>query len=133
MELADWIDCYRRAWEENDADLLVTLFSEDASYRSSPFREPNVGHDAIRAYWARAAGTQRNVEVRLGEPVVEGNLVAVEWWTTLEDAEDGMITLPGCLLLQFGPDGRCSDLREYWNVEEGRREPHEGWGSWRRG
>jgi hypothetical protein len=133
MELADWIDCYRRAWEENDADLLVTLFTEDASYRSSPFREPNVGHDAIRAYWARAAGTQRNVEVRTGEPVVEANVAAVEWWTTLEDAEDGLITLPGCLLLQFAPDGRCFDLREYWNVEDGRRDPHEGWGSWRRG
>ena len=133
MELADWIERYRQAWEENDADLLVTLFTEDASYRSSPLREPNVGHDAIRAYWARAAGTQRNVEVRMGEPVVEGNVVAVEWWTTMEDDEDGEVTLPGCLLLQFAPDGRCLDLREYWNVEAGRREPHEGWGNWRRG
>jgi ketosteroid isomerase-like protein len=133
MELRDWIDGYRRAWEENDADLLVTLFTEDASYRSSPFREPNVGHDAIRAYWARAAGTQRNVEVRMGEPVVEGNVVAVEWWTTMEADDDGELTLPGCLLLQFAPDGRCLELREYWNVEAGRREPHEGWGNWRRG
>ena len=133
MELPDWIEGYRRAWEENDADLLVTLFTEDASYRSSPFREPNVGHDAIRAYWARAAETQRNVEVRMGEPVVEGNVVAVEWWTTMEDDDDGELTLPGCLLLQFAPDGRCLELREYWNVEAGRREPHEGWGNWRRG
>jgi hypothetical protein len=50
MGLADWIDGYRRAWEQNDADLLLTLFTEDASYRSSPFREPNLGHDGIRAY-----------------------------------------------------------------------------------
>jgi SnoaL-like domain len=133
MELADWIEGYRRAWAENDAELLLTLFTEDASYRSSPFREPNLGHDAIRGYWASAAGTQRDVDVRMGEPLVNGNIVAVEWWTTMLDAEDGELTLPGCLLLQFAPDGRCFDLREYWNVEDGRREPHDGWGSWRRG
>ena len=46
MELGDWIEGYRRAWEQNDADLLLTLFTEDASYRSSPFREPNLGWKA---------------------------------------------------------------------------------------
>ena len=43
MELADWVESYRRAWEQNDAHLLVTLFTEDCSYRSSPFREPHLG------------------------------------------------------------------------------------------
>jgi len=133
MELADWIEGYRRAWEENDPDLLLTLFTEDASYRSSPFREPSLGHERIRAYWERAAGSQQGVEVRMGEPAVDGNVVAVEWWTTMEEADGGVVTLPGCLLLQCAPDARCFDLREYWNVEDGRQPPHEGWGSWRRG
>lgn len=133
MELADWIEGYRRAWAESDPELLPTLFTEDASYRSSPFREPHRGHDGIRAYWERAATSQHLVEVRMGEPVVDGNVVALEWWTTMDDDRDGEVTLPGCLLLQFAPDGRCFDLREYWQVEPGRREPHEGWGSWRRG
>ena len=79
MELADWIESYRRAWEGNDPDLLVSLFTEDGSYRSSPFRKPNLGHEGIRAYWARAVGPQRGTEVRMGEPVVDGNVVAVEW------------------------------------------------------
>jgi hypothetical protein len=133
MELADWIEGYRRAWEEDDAELVLTLFTEDASYRSSPFREPNLGHEGIHAYWTRAAGRQTGVKVRMGEPVVDGNVVAVEWWTTMDDPEDGTVTLPGCLLLQFAPDGRCFDLREYWNVEPGTVESHEGWGSWGRG
>jgi SnoaL-like domain len=133
MDLPEWIEGYRRAWAENDAEFLLTLFTEEASYRSSPFREPHVGHEAIRAYWSRAAGTQQHVDVRMGEPVVDGDVVALEWWATVEDAQDGELTLPGCLLLQFADDGRCFDLREYWHVEAGRRPPHEGWGSWRRG
>ena len=133
MELADWIAAYGRAWEEGDPDAVVALFTEDASYRSSPFREPNLGHEGIRAYWSRAAGQQEGVQVRMGEPAVDGNVVAVEWWTTMDDPDDGEITLPVCLLLQFAPDGRCFDLREYWSVRDGRLSPHDGWGSWRRG
>jgi hypothetical protein len=132
MELADWIEGYRRAWEEKDSGLLLSLFTEDASYRSSPFRQPNLGHDGIRAYWERAAGSQSGVEVRMGAPVVEGNVAVVEWWTTMDDADDGVITLVGCLLLQFAEDGRCCDLREYWNASDGRLQPHEEWGSWGR-
>jgi limonene-1,2-epoxide hydrolase len=133
MELADWIERYRRAWEEKDSDLVVTLFTEEASYRSSPFLEPYRGHEGIRAYWDRVTSSQSEVEVRMGEPVSDGNVVAVEWWTTMDVADEGAVTLPGCLLLQFAPDGRCLDLREYWNVEAGRKPAHEGWGSWRRG
>jgi hypothetical protein len=133
MELADWIERYRRAWEDGDPVAVVALFTEDASYRSAPFREPYLGQDAIHAYWTRGAGSQEGVQVRMGEPVVDGNVVAVEWWTTMDDPDDGEITLPGCLLLQFAPDGRCFDLREYWNVQEGRLPPHDGWGNWRRG
>ena len=132
MELAEWIEGYRRAWEEADAELVLTLFTEDASYRSSPFREPGLGHAGIRAYWEDATASQSAVAVQMGDPVVHGNVVAVEWWTTMDVADGGAVTLPGCLLLQFAEDGRCFDLREYWLVEAGRRSPHAGWGSWRR-
>ncbi len=66
MELADWIEGYRRAWEQNDADLLQTLFTEDASYRSSPFREPpNLGHEGVVAYWTGATSSQEDVQVEI--------------------------------------------------------------------
>jgi hypothetical protein len=39
------------------------------------------------------------------------------------------VTLPGCLLLRFEADGRWNDLREYWHVEPGTREPFAGWGA----
>lgn len=128
MNLEHWLLSYGRAWETADEDLIVSLFSEDARYRSSPFREPFRGHDEIRAYWRRGAGTQRETLVRLGRPFVDGSRVAVEWWATMVDEDGERVTLPGCLLLTFGPDGRCVDLREYWHVEHGRREPFTGWG-----
>lgn len=127
MTVQDWVEAYGRAWGEKDADAVVGLFTEDAEYRSSPFREPAVGSDAIRDYWERATSTQESAEVRMGVPFVAGDLVAVEWWTTMVD--DGVqITLPGCLLLRFARDGRCRTLREYWHLEPGLHAPHPGWG-----
>jgi hypothetical protein len=74
-----WIERYRRAWETADADEVVDLFTPNASYRSSVFREPFLGSDAIRQYWQRGAGTQREVAVRMGRPIIADDRVAVEW------------------------------------------------------
>lgn len=114
--------------EAGDDELMALLFTEHANYRSAPFREPFRGHDEIRAYARRTAATQRDKHVRMGRPFVDGSRVAVEWWTTMiDDAE--AVTLPGCLLLRFAADGRCSELREYWHFEPGRREPFAGCGT----
>jgi hypothetical protein len=126
MDLAGWIDGYRRAWEEADTDLVLTLFTEEATYRSNPFEEPHRGHEGIRAYWDGVTSQQRGARVRMGRPFRDGARASVEWWTTMESHGEE-VTLPGCLLLRFEADGRCSDLREYWNITGGRVEPFEGW------
>lgn len=128
MNREDWLEAYRRAWESRDVEAAVALFTEDAVYRSSPFREPSIGSDGIRAYWQAATEDQAETRVLLGKPLVAGDRVAVEWWTTMrEDGRD--VTLPGVLLLRFAPDGRCAELREYWHVEPGTREPPERCGA----
>jgi hypothetical protein len=97
-------------------------------YRSSPFREPHLGHQGIHEYWTNATTGQRDVSVRIGRPITQENRAAVEWWATMRD-DDGEITLPGILFLRFAPDGRCEELREAWMVAEERLEPHDGWGT----
>ena len=128
MDLTDWIEGYRKAWEAGDAELVLRLFTEDASYRSNPLEEPHVGHEGIRAYWEGVTSQQRDAKVTMGRPFVDGSRVAVEWWTTMI-SEGEEVTLPGCLLLRFEPDGRCIDLREYWNFAPGTHDPFEDWGT----
>jgi ketosteroid isomerase-like protein len=122
-----WIEDYADAWRRGDAEAASSLFAEDAVYRSSPFRPPTVGGAAIRDYWSNATSTQEDLALRFGEPVVDGNRVAVEWWATMTDKGEH-VTLPGCLLLRFRTDGRCEELREYWHLDGGRTDPPEGWG-----
>jgi SnoaL-like domain len=104
------------------------LFTGGANYRSAPFREAFRGQDEIRAYACRNAGAQRDTHVRMGRPFVDGSRVAVEWWTTMIEEREA-VTLPGCVLLRFETDGRCSHLREYWHLEAGIHEPFAEWGT----
>jgi SnoaL-like domain len=92
------------------------LFTPDALYLSSVFREPSLGSDAIRQYWQRGAGKQSEVTVRMRRPITTDDRVAAEWWTTMIDPDEGGIILWGCLLLRFARDGGCPDLWEYWQV-----------------
>jgi predicted SnoaL-like aldol condensation-catalyzing enzyme len=122
-----WIEGYRRAWEQADTPAAVALFSGDASYRSHPLRPAHAGHDGIAAYWTEVTADQRDVRVRFGDPIVDGDRVAVEWWTRMR-AGGGPVTLVGCLVLAFAADGRCRDLRECWNLAEGLIDPPPDWG-----
>lgn len=124
----DWIEAYRRAWEERDAEAAAALFASDATYRSNIFEEPHQGRDGVRAYWESVTSTQSEVRVRMGRPFVDADRVAVEFWTNMKvDGDD--VTLPGCLLLDFDAEGQCRRLREYWHFEPGTAEPPSEWGT----
>jgi len=125
---ADWLERYRRAWIDRDADAASRLFTEDATYREQPFQAPFVGRAAIRNYWANVTASQTAVELRYGKSIVDGRRLAVEWWANLQ-TNDGPLTLAGEFLLLFAETGECRELREYWLLTQGRVEPPPGWGS----
>jgi hypothetical protein len=128
MDVGSWLEAYRQAWEEKDAEAAAGLFAETATYRANIFEEPYVGRDGVREYWRTVTATQEDVRVMMGRPFADGSRVAAEFWTTMRN--DGAdITLPGCLLLDFDEDGLCLALREYWHVGSGRTEPPPGWGT----
>ena len=124
---SDWLERYRRAWIQRDADAAGALFTEDAIYREQPYEPPFVGRAAIREYWSRVTRTQAGIELRYGQPVVDGTRVAVEWWANLTD-NGSPVTIAGEFLLQFTEQGECRELREYWIFTGARKEPPPGWG-----
>ena len=129
MDTSEWIESYRLAWENADADAAAGLFTEDATYRSNPFRPPHRGREGIRAYWRSATESQSNTKVAMGHPVREANRVVVEWWTEMDD-DGAPLTLPGALILDFNEQGLCTALREYYNLLEGERmAPPSEWGT----
>lgn len=129
MRVEEWAERYARAWEEADDNAVGALFTEDATYRSDPFKEPYKGRDGIRRYWREVTATQANVEVAVGRTLAIESRALVEWWTQM-DSGGTPVTLPGALILDFDERGLCRALREYWNLEIGTRmPPPKGWGT----
>lgn len=123
----EWVEEYRLAWENRDAEAAARLFTPDATYRSNIFEAPHEGREGVDAYWRSVTSSQSEVRVQMGAPFVDGSRVAVEFWTNMKvDGDD--VTLPGCLLLDFDDERACSRLREYWHFEPGSHDPPDGWG-----
>lgn len=123
-----WIDGWSRAWPAKDSDAVAALYADDAVYRSHPFRDAHLGTSGVREYAQAAFAEEEAVEFWFAEPVATGNRAAVEYWAILVSGEKEH-TLAGTTVLRFADDGRCEEHRDYWSLEEGRREPPAGWGA----
>jgi ketosteroid isomerase-like protein len=123
-----WIEVWTRAWPARDADAIAALYTEDAAYLSHPFRQPHRGTQGVLDYLAQAFSDEELVECRFGDPVASGNRAAVEYWAILR-TEGREVTLAGTTVLRFGSDGRCQEHRDYWALDDGRRDPPAGWGA----
>jgi hypothetical protein len=114
-----WIRNYTKAWLKKDAKAIASLFTEEATYHSHPFRPMTHGRKSILDYTLGALDVVQVYEVRFGKPVVEGSRAAVEYWTMMkEKVED--VTLAGCVMLRFAKSGLCQELHDYWVLQTGR-------------
>ena len=112
-----WLDVWRRGWSELDPEPVAALYADRALFVTHPFRDPESPGDYIR----RAFAEEDWAEPWFGEPIVDGDRAAVEWFANTR--EDGLdITLSGISLLRFDDEGRCVEQRDTWVVEEGLRE-----------
>ena len=124
-----WADVWARGWRAHDVDAIVDLYAEDARFRSAPFRDPHLGRAGVRAYveWAFAS-EEPGGNVRFGEPLVAGSdRAVVEYWATLREGGKD-VTIAGIAVLRFGTDGRVVEQRDYWSMEDRRRDAPAGWG-----
>ncbi len=65
----------------------------------------------------------------MGQPIITVDRVAVEWWTTMIDPDDGEITLPGCLLLRFAPTAAARICGSTGRPGPAGRTPPDRWGT----
>ncbi len=107
-----WVAAYEQVWREGDLDGVASLFSEDVRYLTSPYAEPLVGLDAVRASWLDDEG---QTFTAAAEPVaVEGNWAVVRVLVRYGDPVRQEYT--DLWVLEFADDGRVSLFEEwpYW-------------------
>jgi uncharacterized protein (TIGR02246 family) len=120
LQLRSWLDAYGAAWETRDPDAAADLFADDVEYYETPFGQPARGREGVRAYWAGATGNQRDVSFAHDILAVTGNRGLARWRVEFTRVSSGTtVRLDGVFLLEFGDDGRCRSLREWWHRSEG--------------
>lgn len=118
-----WRETWLRGWREQDAEAIAALYASGATFRSEPFRELQ----DPRTYADWAFSEQDSADVWFGEPVVEGDRVACEYWGVVSfQGRDE--TIAGVAIIRFDADGLVAEQRDYWSAHDGRRERPEGWG-----
>ncbi len=122
-----FVDNYGRTWDSWDFSGFVDLFSDEVVYVAHPTQETVVGREALASYIRKEAAEQGEVSVRMGNPVIEGDHVAAEFWVTATNDGEAA-TIAGSLVAQLASDGRCANFREYWFDIEGHVNAFDGWG-----
>jgi limonene-1,2-epoxide hydrolase len=111
----DVLEIYIQAWEEQDPDLIVTIFTEDAIYHERVLGEPIPGRDAIRRYWeSKVVASQANIRCELLGFYLDGSTVIAEWLAEFDDVVEGTRKqMREIAVLEF--EGYLiASLREYW-------------------
>jgi ketosteroid isomerase-like protein len=118
QDVRDVIDVYIRAWETQDPDLIVTIFTPAATYHERVMGEPIPDREAIRAYWrSKVVQGQANISCELVNLYLDGTTAVAEWVAEFDDVAQGVRKrMKEIAVLEFeGP--RIASLREYWASE----------------
>jgi ketosteroid isomerase-like protein len=110
-----WLAAYEAAWRTPGTEALAEIFTNDASYRQSPYQEPVAGLDAIRRMWHDERDGPDEVFT------IATDILAVDGPTAVVRAEvrygDPLRQEYRDLwIMQLADDGRCNRFEEwpYW-------------------
>jgi predicted kinase len=121
-----WKRTWEAAWPRRDVEAIVALYAPAAEYRALIFREVDRGPEGVRRYLEQTFGEESDILCRFGDPIIQGDRAAVEWWASWVE-EGRPLTLAGTTVLRFDAAGRVVDHRDYWNQVEERVDPYGGW------
>jgi limonene-1,2-epoxide hydrolase len=114
-EVKEVVERYIRAWVDQDPDLILTVFTESATYHERVFEEPISGHQGIRKYWQeKVVESQARIECDLLNLYLDGCTAIAEWEACFDDLKEGVRKrIREVAILEF-EGRRIAGLREYW-------------------
>ncbi len=112
------IETYKKAWIEQDPELIITIFHEDGEYGEYLLKGAYKGHREIKDYWQRkVVEEQSEIKFDLLNLYIDRNTAIAEWDATFfSNIENKTIHLVEVAILEI-VDGKIKRLREYWHSE----------------
>jgi ketosteroid isomerase-like protein len=118
QDVREVIGVYIKAWETQDADLILTIFTEGATYHERVMRDPIPDRDSIGAYWtSKVVEAQANISCKLLSLYLDGNTAIAEWEAEFDDLAQGQRKRMREIAVLAFEGRRIASLREYWASE----------------
>ena len=112
------IDTYIRAWVEKDPDLIVTIFTDTATYHERVLEEPIRNREGIREYWqTKVVESQDRIMCELLNLYLDGNTAIVEWEAQFDDLPQSVRKRMREVAILVFEGQLIASLREYWSSE----------------
>ncbi|HXS33845.1 MAG TPA: nuclear transport factor 2 family protein [Solirubrobacterales bacterium] len=103
---------YQQAWRSAGTGALGDLFTEDASYRMSPYEEPVVGLPRISELWERERqGPDEEFEMQYEVVAVEADTAVIR--VEVQYGPPGRLQYRDLWVVRFAVDGRCREFEEW--------------------
>jgi hypothetical protein len=111
MLIDDWITMYEKAWRTEGTTLLSDIFTDDVSYKTSPFAEPISGLQALATFWEEGRdGPNEQFEMSHEIVAIEGDRAVVRLDVHYADSDERWKDI---WILNFDTGGRCSAFEEW--------------------
>ncbi|GGM28473.1 nuclear transport factor 2 family protein [Promicromonospora citrea] len=108
--VSTWVDAYERLWRTPGTDALGELFTDDATYRTSPWAEPVQGLPALAAFWEDGRdGPDEDFTMRSSVVAVDGATAVVRVEVDYGSGDRWR----DLWLLELTQDGRCTAFEEW--------------------
>lgn len=119
QDVLDVVETYIRAWVTQDPDLIVTIFTDSATYHERVLEEPIRTGGGIRKYWTdKVVRSQGNITCELLNLYLDGDTAIVEWEAEFDDlVKMTRKRMREIAVLEF-EDKKIASLREYWASRE---------------
>ncbi len=111
VEVAEWIERYEAAWRAPGVGALGELFTEDVSYRPSPWAKPLNGLAQLGALWeAERSGSDEAFSMTSDVVALDPPLAVVRVAVRYAAPD---VRWRDLWLLTFAEDGRCRTYEEW--------------------
>lgn len=109
------VDGYLAAYNADDPDALVALFTDDAVFIDPVGTPAHVGPAAIRAFWDAVHELSPHIELRPEMITICGNEVAL-----VMEIHAGGLILDAVDIFDLDGTGRIVGLKAYWDMDRAR-------------
>ena len=112
----NWMEGYKKAWENRDLQLVESLFTPDAAYSLSPFEHKYEGRKKILDYWEDVPIFQMNIHFNYDLISVQDNKGYAHCYGSFERFDNGSkIEMDGIFEIELNDEGRCKKLNQWFD------------------